>query len=336
MIIVLDSSALARGTRFEKSVAAVMSRGVRVVVPHLVVLDAAHRYRKESAEMIAALSASARMYDRLGLRRDLTRFIDAAHDKADSYVQDLVDELVGIGIEVLEPVGVSHLEIADRAMAMRRPYVDKKKRDGYIATLNWLTLLDLADRNPGAEILWVSDDTRTFGSTDDAFWHEELVGELDSRLLEHRVRWVLEFPVFDGYVPVEQVEKAPEVSEAPEVFAPVFVPPVKDTPVFDALVIAELPILEEAQFVEPRFAEPQFDETRFVDEVQLVETQPAAEVRPMKPVQRVSGTRVGPQRILPAPKAAPGGLRNLGKVIGGRRQKVTIVDDLDDVDFLDR
>jgi hypothetical protein len=61
---------------------------------------------------------------------------------------------------------------------------------------------------------------------------------------------------------------------------------------------------------------------------------PAVPVAPApKPVQRAARTRVAPQRIPPAPKPASGGLRNLGKVIGGRKRKVTIVEDLDEVDL---
>lgn len=327
MIIVLDSSALVRGARFDNSVADAKARGLRVVVPRLVALDVANRYRKESADMIAALSVQARMYDRLGLRRDLTRFIDAAHDKADGYVQDLVDDLQGIGIEVIDPVDVPHLLMAERAIAMQRPYVDKKKRDGYPATLNWLTLLDLADRNPGTEILWVSDDTRAFGDTQEASWHPDLLRELDSRWLDSRVRWTLEFPVFDGPAQVEAT-----VVEARVVEARVVLPELVEVP---ALVEVPEPV-EVAEVVEA-------PEVVVREVVEVAESAvyaapaapvPAVPVAPApKPVQRAARTRVAPQRIPPAPKPTSGGLRNFGKVIGGRKRKVTIVEDLDEVDL---
>lgn len=307
MMIVLDSSALTRGPRFDNFVADATARGYRIVVPHLVVLDVATRYRAESIEMITALSASARMYDRLGLRRDLTRFIDAAHDKADGYVQDLLTELLGIGVEIVEPVDVSHLEVAARALSMQRPYVDKKKRDGYPATLNWLTLLDLADRNPGVDVLWISDDTRAFGSTDDASWHDELLRELDARGVAGRVRWALEFPIFDEPVRVGFV--------APEYVAPGFVAPayVEDVPLPAPVVDTPVPVFEVPAIDVPTVVAP-------------------VAVTP-KPVQRAARTRVAPQRILPAAKPQSGGLRSLGKVIGGRKRKVTIVEDLDEVDL---
>jgi hypothetical protein len=305
MIIVLDSSALTRGARFDAAIADARALGHRVVVPRLVVLEVASRYREESAEMIAALSVQARMYDRLGLRRDLTRFVDAAHDKADGYVDDVIEDLVAIGVEVVDPVDVSHLEVAERAISLRRPYTDKKKRDGYPATLNWLTVLDLADRNPGVDVIWVSSDARAYGDGEDGVWHADLARELAARGLEYRIRWASDIPLIDGPVQVEQVaEVAPE---APVV--PGFVEP-------EAVVPAEIP-----EPVAP-----------VVPAAPVVPEAPPSAPAP-KPVQRAARTRVAPQRIEPAPKAQSGGLRGLGKVIGGRKRKVTIVDDLDEVDL---
>ncbi|OYD67587.1 PIN domain-containing protein [Rhodococcus sp. OK302] len=334
MIIVLDSSALSRGARFDNSIADAKARGLRVVVPHLVVLDVANRYRAESAEMIAALSASARMYDRLGLRRDLTRFIDAAHDKADGYIQDVVDDLRQIGVEVVDPVDVSHVAIAERAIAMRRPYVDKKKRDGYPATLNWLTVLDLADRNPGVEVLWVSDDARAFGDSSDASWHEDLVRELESRGLASHVRWAQEFPVFDGPAQIEKFIEADVVT--PEPVAPVVAAVTIATDVVAVTIATDVVAVTIATDVVAVEVVEEFVEERVVAAVPtpVARVAPASAPAPVaKPVQRAARTRVAPQRIPPAPKASTGGLRNLGKVIGGRKRKMTIVEDLDEVDL---
>lgn len=290
MIIVLDASALTRGARFDTAIADACALGNRVVVPRLVVLEVAHRYRAESADMIAALSVQARMYDRLGLRRDLTRFVDAAHDRADGYVDALVEDLVGMGVEVVDPVDVPHLDVVERALAMRRPYVDKKKRDGYAATLNWLTLLDLADRHPGEDVIWVSSDAHVYGGVEGGVWHADLQRELAERGLEDRVRWAVDSPAIDGPV---HVEKAREVGIELEIKTPVTGP--------ESIVPAA-----------------------------VAQTPVAASVP--KPVQRAARTRVAPQRIEPAAKN-PSGLRGLGKVIGGRKRKVTMVDDLDEVDL---
>lgn len=65
MLIVLDTSAVTRDSRFETFVRTAVDRGVRVAVPRLVLLEIADRYQRESAAMIEALTVQARMYDRL-------------------------------------------------------------------------------------------------------------------------------------------------------------------------------------------------------------------------------------------------------------------------------
>ncbi|MGC0366956.1 hypothetical protein ABH922_004940 [Rhodococcus sp. 27YEA15] len=353
MIIVLDSSALGRGALFESAIADARAHGHRVVVPRLAVLEVAGRYRDESAEMIAALSVQARMYDRLGLRRDLTRFVDAAQDKADSYVGDVVEELVGLGVEVLDPVDASHLDVAARAISLRRPYVAKKKRDGYPVTMNWLTVLDLADRNPDSEVVWVSSDTTAFGDGEHARWHDDIRSELVERALGDRLRWALQIPAFGAPgVVAERIDRQTDTgrhaivlpesvaepsvvvhgaymeavyakAETPGAETPGAETPGAETPDVDA---AE-PATVAAENLDIESADP------VVDAPAPKAPEPVAVVA--KPVQRAARTRVAPQRIPPAPKP-PGGLRGLGKVIGGRKRKITVVEELDDVDFLGR
>lgn len=188
MLIVLDTSAVTRDSRFETFVRTAVDRGVRVAVPRLVLLEIADRYQRESAAMIEALTVQARMYDRLGLRDDLSLFVDVARAKAGGYVVALARELEKIGVEVIEPVGCSHVEIAQRAVQRRRPYREKKRYDGYAATVNWLTVLDLADRHPDG-VVWVSANTRSFGGGEPSVWHDEIAAELRERRLGGRVWW---------------------------------------------------------------------------------------------------------------------------------------------------
>ncbi|WP_306490539.1 hypothetical protein [Rhodococcus erythropolis] len=97
-----------------------------------------------------------------------------------------------------------------------------------------------------------------------------------------------------------------------------------------AEVAPEAPVAQ--GFVEPEAVVPAEIPEPEVPAAPVVPEAPASAPAP-KPVQRAARTRVAPQRIEPAPKAQSGGLRGLGKVIGGRKRKVTIVDDLDEVDL---
>ncbi|MEV0947156.1 PIN domain-containing protein [Rhodococcus sp. NPDC049939] len=301
MLIVLDTSAAARNPRFEAFVRNATARGVRVIVPRLVLLELIYRCEQESAAMIEALSVRARMYDRLGLREDLTRFVEAAREKAAGYAETMADELGELGVDIVEPVDSSHVEIAQRSVQCRRPYLDKKRHDGYTDTLNWLTVLNLADRNPADEVVWVSDNPRVFGSGEPAKLHDELWAELQERGLEGRVEWVGDLADVD----LAKVDR-PSRSQAVEPVSGTLVAPAEPAP---ELFVAS--------------TEPS---TSPVDE------KVAAVLPPTPPVQ-VEKPRVGPQRIPPAGNADRGRRRGLGRIIGGRRRTATLVEELDELDF---
>ncbi|MFC9356195.1 PIN domain-containing protein [Rhodococcus sp. NPDC057014] len=311
MLIVLDTSAVTRDARFETFVRDALDRGGRVLVPRLVLVEVAHRYQRESVAMIEALTVQARMYDRLGLRDDLSVFVDAARAKADGYVDSLARQLEAMGCDVIEPAYTSHLEIAARELQRRRPYVDRKRR-GYTATVNWLTVLDIADRRPSEDVVWVSANSRGFGSGEPGVWHDEIRAELQDRGLDHRLWWVTGLDDVDlrdtglprrdrasvPIAPPAAVPAPPVVAAAPHTVAAAPRPVVAAPPPRAPLVVSDP--------VEPRVAPP-----------------PAQAARP----------RVAPQRILPSGNADTGGRRGLGRMRGGRKRKVTVVEELDDLDF---
>ncbi|MDH6289233.1 PIN domain-containing protein [Rhodococcus opacus] len=301
MLIVLDTSAVTRDARFETFVRDALDHGSRVLVPRLVLVEVAHRYQRESVAMIDALTVQARMYDRLGLREDLSVFVDAARAKADGYVDSLARQLEAMGCDVIEPAHVSHLDIAGRELQRRRPYVDKK-RYGYTATVNWLTVLDIADRRPSEDVVWVSANSRAFGSGEPSTWHDEIWAELQDRGLENRVRWVVDLDDVDL--------RDTDVPRRERVFEPVLPPP--PAIAVPAPLPPRPPLPHRAPVATPDTVEP-----------------PAATLPPV----HVARPRVAPQRILPSGNADTGGRRGIGRMMGGRKRKVTVVDELDELDF---
>ena len=213
MIIVLDSSALTRGVRFDTAIADARALGHRVVVPRLVVLEVASRYREESAEMIAALSVQARMlrptgiaarpYEvrrrcsrqgrRLRRRRDRRPRGDRRRSGRSSRrvacrggrEGDLAASALYRQEEARRISGDA--ELADRARSRRR--------------------------NPGVDVIWVSSDARAYGDGEDGVWHGDLARELASARSEYRVRWASDIPVIDGPVQAEQVAEVEEAAE---------------------------------------------------------------------------------------------------------------------------
>lgn len=314
MLIVLDTSAVTRDARFETFVRDALDRGSRVLVPRLVLVEVAHRYQRESVAMIEALTVQARMYDRLGLRDDLSAFVDAARAKADGYVDSLARQLEAMGCDVIEPAYTSHLEVAARELQRRRPYVDRKRR-GYTATVNWLTVLDIADRRPSEDVVWVSANSRGFGSGEPGAWHDEIWAELQDRGLDHRLRWVTGLDDVDlrdtGLPRREQVSV--RVAAPPVTAAPIAPPP--------APVPAKPAAAPPAAATRPVVGAPP-------PRAPLVVSDPV-----LPPVAQAPRPRVAPQRILPSGNADTGGRRGIGRMRGGRKRKVTVVEELDDLDF---
>ncbi|QSE91231.1 DUF4935 domain-containing protein [Rhodococcus pseudokoreensis] len=314
MLIVLDTSAVTRDARFETFVRDTLDRGSRVLVPRLVLVEVAHRYQRESVAMIEALTVQARMYDRLGLRDDLSVFVDAARAKADGYVDSLARQLEAMGCDVIEPAYTSHLEVAARELQRRRPYVDRKRR-GYTATVNWLTVLDIADRRPSEDVVWVSANSRGFGSGEPGVWHDEIWAELQDRGLDHRLRWVT------GLDDVDLRDTGRPRGE--RVSVPLATPPVKAPPI--APPPAPVPAKPAAS---PPAAAPRPVVAAPPPRSPLVVSDPVA-----PPVAQAPRPRVAPQRILPSASADTGGRRGIGRMRGGRKRKVTVVEELDDLDF---
>lgn len=306
MLIVLDTSAVTRDARFETFVRDTLDRGSRVLVPRLVLVEVAHRYQRESVAMIEALTVQARMYDRLGLRDDLSAFVDAARAKADGYVDSLARQLEAMGCDVIEPAYTSHLEVAARELQRRRPYVDRKRR-GYTATVNWLTVLDIADRRPSEDVVWVSANSRGFGSGEPGAWHDEIWAELQDRGLDHRLRWVTgldDVDLRDTGLPRRERVSVP-------IAAPPAAVPAPPSAVASPPAAAPRPVVAAPPPRSP-----------------LVVSDPV-----VPPVAQTPRPRVAPQRILPSANADTGGRRGIGRMRGGRKRKVTVVEELDDLDF---
>ncbi|AOW95148.1 DUF4935 domain-containing protein [Rhodococcus sp. WMMA185] len=305
MLIVLDTSAVTRNARFEAFVRRAVGQGARVLVPRLVLLELIHRCEQESAAMIEALTIRSRMYDRLGLRDDLTRFVEAARSKAEGYAEAVAGELDALGIGIVEPVDSSHVDIVGRALRCARPYLDKRRHDGYSDTLNWLTVLNLADRNPTDEVVWVSANSRAFGSGEPSAWHDEIWAELRDRGLESRVRWAVDFADVD-LADLNSTEA--EFSRHDEL----------DVPLSGTSVVPAAPIADPVDTSE--------EQSTPVDKK-------VASVLPPSPPVQVERPRVAPQRILPADSASAGKRRGLRRIIGGRKRTVTVVEELDDLDL---
>lgn len=112
---------------------------------------------------------------------------------------------------------VPHMEIAQRAAAVRAPYT--KNKDGYRDTLIWLTLLDIAERHPHEHVWLVSNNTGDFGQPEPRNdgptpLHQDLLEELAAAGLEGRVSYVTNLPVLEAQIAAHHAPLAAEDLES--------------------------------------------------------------------------------------------------------------------------
>ncbi|MGW6374779.1 PIN domain-containing protein [Rhodococcus sp. NPDC055112] len=196
MIIVLDTTVLLSNPQFvahwwQQFIERSKHLGARIVVPRVVVVEAVANHNRTILALKPQIAELGKRDNRFGLDGVRQAAIDALHAKADRFEADLYEHLEESGVDVIEPAAVDHMELINRAVSFRKPYDADDRKDGYRDTLNWLTVLDLADQYPGDEVWWISQNQADFGNGDKKTptWHEEIAEELGARDLADRVRW---------------------------------------------------------------------------------------------------------------------------------------------------
>lgn len=217
MIIVLDSTVLLsnphlKSTWWEGLIAAASSWNARVVVPNVVIAETVANFRRNVTGLLPKLDEWGKKENRFGVAPIREAAAKSVLALADGFEDSLSAALMASGVSIVEPPsnqGVAdHSTVARRVAEHRKPADGAARKDGYRDTLNWLTVLDLADAHPGVDILWISHNTDDFGAATQAdkdrpTWHEEILAELNHRGLADRVKWYLNIPTLLQQVAVE-------------------------------------------------------------------------------------------------------------------------------------
>ncbi|MGW6374777.1 PIN domain-containing protein [Rhodococcus sp. NPDC055112] len=202
MIIVLDTTVVlsdpALRARFWDQLKIEAKRhGARVLVPELVVLEAVEHHNRDMLSVITHAGGLGKKQSRFtGVEEARAAAIEVIRARIAEYGSEVRAFLAGLGIEVIDPPPIEHLIVARRAVLLRKPFDSNEKKDGYRDTLNWLTVLDVAETNPGHVVYWVSNNTSDFGSGDEdnRVLHDDLVEDLSERGLKERVSWHVDVP----------------------------------------------------------------------------------------------------------------------------------------------
>jgi uncharacterized protein YeaC (DUF1315 family) len=183
------SDPLCKGTAWRVLANAPSAWDIQIFLPEVAVLEAVAGYQRRLTEALAGVSSWEKKLGTLLGLTNLTKTLDnALKESAASYPDQFQSSLNELGAKILAPPDVDHIQVVQRAVSRRRPC--DQKGDGYRDTLNWLTVLALASQHPDDQIVWVSDNSRDFGSDDGTTLHEDLIRDLEAIGAQNRVRWI--------------------------------------------------------------------------------------------------------------------------------------------------
>ncbi|MGW6728716.1 PIN domain-containing protein [Nocardia sp. NPDC055029] len=208
-IIVLDANILVASPRLQNPTwqSLVEHRDdwdIRIVVPEVAVMEAAKNVPGKWASTRDKLPAP-KTFREFGHEGTLQAVLDEVDAQIGRYADDLDERLAAIGAEIVAPpAGADLMGIARRAAEARAPYGAGVK-DGFRDTVIWLSVIELANENPGADVWFVSNNTHDFGPAVAGDWtgpgtgdrddcpilfHPDLIDELEGLYLSDRVHYV--------------------------------------------------------------------------------------------------------------------------------------------------
>ncbi|MEV0773581.1 PIN domain-containing protein [Nocardia salmonicida] len=208
-IIVLDANILVASPRLQNRTwqSLVEHRDdwdVRIVVPEVAVMEAAKNVPVKWASTRNELPLPKKFRE-FGHEGTLQAVLDEVDAQIGRYADDLDERLTAMGAEIVAPPAAADLMgIARRAAEARAPYGAGVK-DGFRDTVIWLSVIELAHDNPGAEVWFVSNNTRDFGPAEAGDWtgpgtgdrdecpilfHADLIDDLEGLGLGERVHYV--------------------------------------------------------------------------------------------------------------------------------------------------
>lgn len=147
---------------------------VKVLIPKVSFEEMVGHAERAEDKLINELRLIARKVGNTPVFQQAVAELQKRRDAVRPY---LIEGAEIVGVEFVDPVTVPPLEIVQRQIRRAKP-CKETSGDGYRDTLNWLTVLDVATKNPGKEVAWVSTD-KDFAATERAF-HQELLSEAEA------------------------------------------------------------------------------------------------------------------------------------------------------------
>ncbi len=217
MIFVLDTNVLLSNAKLQSGwwtdfVSRVTELGGRIVVPAVVLEETIANHNRRLRGLIASFRDVGKREKGLGIEVIHDAVEAAIVAKTDDFGPALRRYLDDAEVEIVDPPKVPHMTIIERATAFRKPFDGQERKDGYRDTLIWFTAMDIAEKAPGVEVWFVSQNKDDFGDgSDEPNWHARILEDLSERGLEERVRWQFNVPtllvaIADRTAPVPETD----------------------------------------------------------------------------------------------------------------------------------
>lgn len=192
MFLVLDTTVLVKqyrlNTRMIESLATLAeSKGFTLAVTSIGVEETVAKYERDMPAKVQAVENARTEARKLGVTLQVDDLVQQLEEAKAGYRSHLTKRLADLRIAVLPVADVDHMTLVIRSTDRRRPC--KPDGTGYRDTLNWFTLMKLAQDNPGRQIYWITSDADFWQGKD---IHPDLIDDLEERTLPGRIRFAQE------------------------------------------------------------------------------------------------------------------------------------------------
>lgn len=154
---------------------------VDIRIPRVSFLEAVAHTERQLDEAASTLKKMNRNLDGIPVLQEARDELIARRGQVG---EDLAKAAHDVGVTIVDPPDVPHLDIVQRQVNRVRP-CKQSTGDGYRDTLNWLTVLDTAASNPGTPVVWVSEDGDFTNSSGEL--HPDLVAEAEAAGIADRI-----------------------------------------------------------------------------------------------------------------------------------------------------
>lgn len=178
------SDVMMAGTRWTQVLSLCAKKQLRVVVPTVVLQEAARHWDEQAQKTLTRLLQAPKSLADLGLEEfDLPAVVHGMKVDPDAYLKKAVERLSPLGVEILPLPNVGVADVLSRDLARKKPFAKSGK--GFRDALIWHAAKELLATLPSQTLVYfVSNNTEDYSK--DGELHPDLLSEIDDLDLDMR------------------------------------------------------------------------------------------------------------------------------------------------------